>query len=112
MTREEIAEVVAVTVRELGKTGYLRRFDDVAYSRISNRLYDYYTGQSEDKDLADAIDQIKGHYYFSILPQYYKDRLTIDWIAESYHCDAMTIKRNKKQLCLRIWNILDEKGAI
>ena len=112
MTREEIAEVVAATVRELGKTGYLRRFDDVAYSRISNRLYDYYTSQSEDKALEDAIDQIKGHYYFSILPQYYKDRLTIDWIAESYHCDAMTIKRNKKQLCLRIWNILDEKGAI
>lgn len=106
MTKDEVKEVVADTVAELRKTGLIRRYDDVAYSEISSRLYAHYKDQAKDAELADALEKIKTDEYFDIIPQYFQQKLTVDWIAEAYRCDFSTISRNKKRLCLRLFNLL------
>lgn len=104
--REIIKSTVIETVLELRKNGLLKRSDDVAYAEISERLYEYYQKPEYDEQMAEALEKIKGDYYFDILPQYYKSKITIDWIADAYHCEVSTISRNKKRLCMRLFRLL------
>lgn len=104
--REVIDEAVAATIRELRKNGYLRRYDEVACSEISIRLHNYYRDPAADPAVKDALDAIKADPYFDIIPQYYQQKLTLDWIAEGYHCEFTTISRNKKRLCLKLYDLL------
>jgi len=110
MSDDEINDLVRRTVKEtvmeLRKHGLLKRADDVAYSEISNRLYEFYENPDLDRKLGEALDKIRGDYYFDIIPQYYRHKVTIDWIAEGYHCETSTITRNKKRLCLRLYSLV------
>lgn len=101
-----IEQTVVDTVRELRRTGMIRRYDDIAYSQISSRLYDYYKDPEKDPEMGSALEKIKGDEYFDILPMYYQQRITVDWIAESYRCKYQTVGRNKKRLCLRLHSLL------
>lgn len=107
---ELIRAAVVETIRTLRKSGLLRRYDDVAYSEISGRLYAYYRDPSKDPALREALDKIKTDPYYDILPQFYQQKLTIDWIAEGFRCEFITISRNKKRLCLKIHDILEAKA--
>ena len=102
----EITEVVKDTVKEMRQNGLLKRSDDVAYSEVSNRLYEYYRNPEKDPEVGAALEKIKGDFYTSSLADYYRDHLSLDVIAEAYHCDLTTIKRNKKRLCLRLYQLL------
>lgn len=101
-----IAETVRETVREMKHSGLLKRADDVAYSEISNRLYQYYEDRENDPEMGAALEKIRGDYYAGVLEMYYRQKLALDWIAESYHCELTTISRNKKRLCLRLFQLL------
>ncbi len=103
MTENEVKVIVKATIKELRKSGYLKRSDDIAYSEISARLFDYFKHPDSDPDIATALNGIKGDHYYKIIPMYYRDRVTIDWIAEEFNCEISTITRNKKRLCLRIY---------
>ena len=107
LTEETVKEIVKTTVRELRKNGLLKRGDDVAYSEISERLFEYYQNPERDSEMAEALERIKSDYYFEIIPKYYSEKYTIDWIAEEFQCEISTVTRNKKRLCLRLFNMLD-----
>ena len=103
LTEKEVQNIVKATINELRKGGYLKRSDDIAYSEISARLFDYFRNPVNDPDIGNALERIKGDRYFKIITMYYRDRYTIDWIAEDFNCEISTITRNKKRLCLRIY---------
>lgn len=103
--RELVAGAVKETIQELRRNGLLKRSDDVAYAEISERLFEYYRNPARDEAMKTALEKIKVDYYYNIIPQYYRNKMTIDWIAEDYHCEISTIARNKKRLCLRLYNL-------
>lgn len=103
LTEKEVKIIVKATINELKRSGYLKRSDDIAYSEISARLFDYFKHPEDDPDIGNALEGIKGDQYFKIITMYYRDRFTIDWIAEEFNCEISTITRNKKRLCLRIY---------
>lgn len=104
--REIIVKTVEETVREMRREGLLKRADDVAYNQIGQRLYEYYREPERDKEMQAALEKIRGDYYAASLADYYRDHLSLDVIAEAYHCDLTTIKRAKKRLCLQLYQIL------
>ena len=106
--RELVRGAVKETIKELRRGGLLKRSDDVAYAEISERLFEYYQHPKRDTAMGEALKKIESDYYFEIVPQYYRSKVTIDWIAEGYHCEVSTITRNKKRLCLRLYSILNE----
>ena len=106
LIQELVKGTVVETVKELRKNGLLKRSDDVAYSEISERLFEYYRNPDRDKAMTEALAKIEGDYYFEILPQFYRSKVTIDWIAEGYHCEVSTITRNKRRLCLKLFRLL------
>lgn len=108
LTRNEIREIVIDTVKELRNSGLLRRQDDVAYAEMAARLFQYYLEPLLDRSMGEALQEIKQDYYFSILPEYYGKRTTIETIAEEYGCEISTITRNKKRLCLHLYQMLNE----
>jgi hypothetical protein len=107
MTEKElqdvIRETVAETIRNLRKSGMLKRSDDVAYSEIGGRLYDYYKDPEAFPEMAAAVHKIRNDPYFAIIPQYYGNRVSIEALAGMYGCEISTISRNKKRLALKIY---------
>lgn len=106
ITEEKIRSIVKSTVREMMKTGMLKRADDVAYSETSSRLFEYFRAPERDHQLEAALDKIRDDYYYSIIPNYYGKSYTIDQLAEMYECEISTITRNKKRLCLKLYLML------
>lgn len=106
LTEERIKEIVKDTVLEMRRNGLLRRADDVAYSEISSQLFEYYKDPDAYPELQPILEIIKGDMYFDILPFYYRERYTIDVIAEVFGCEISTVTRNKKRLCLKVYNAL------
>lgn len=104
LDEKAVIMIVKETVKELRKTGYLKRSDDIAYSEISSRLFEYFKKPDSDPAVGIALENVKGDQYFKIIPMYYRDRVTIDWIAEEFNCEISTITRNKKRLCLKIYH--------
>lgn len=99
-----IRKIVRETIAELKQTKMLRRADDVAYSEISSKLFEYYKGGTDDETLISTILRgLEKDEYFSILPMYYQQHITIDRIAELFDCEISTITRNKKRLCLAVY---------
>ena len=105
--QELVKGTVKETVKELRKNGLLKRSDDVAYSEISERLFEYYRNPDRDEAMTEALSKVKSDYYFEIIPQYYSKKVTIDWIAEEFQCEISTITRNKKRLCLRLFQLVN-----
>ena len=102
----EITEVVKDTVKEMRQNGLLKRSDDVAYSEVSNRLYEYDRNPDRDPEVGAAREKIRGDYYEDIIPFYYRDKTSLDWLAEKFSCELSTITRNKKRLCLKVFQLL------
>ena len=91
------------TISRYKKDGLLKELDIVAYSSISTLLFDYYSLNMEDDNISQAIDECKKYSYFDIIPLYYQKGYTNEDIAEYYGVDVSTVVRNKKKLCLRIY---------
>lgn len=108
LTREAVRQIVIDTVKELRNNGLLRRQDDVAYAEMAVRLFNYFKEPEHDEALGKALEQMKGDYYYTILPEYYRERHTIEMIADEYGCEVSTVTRNKKRLCLQLYLELSE----
>ena len=78
---------------------------DAKYARINSMLFNYYENKRE-KSLRDAIRSVDCDPYMDIIVFYYRDRMKIEQIAESYKVDTSTIVRNKRRLCLAIYDSL------
>ena len=106
MSDDEIKKVVRLTVKELKREGLLRDLDDVIYAEMSERLTRFFEGKP-DIDMGRALQAISGDGYFEIIPLYYQNGMTTEAISKHIGADISTINRNRKRLCVKLYNLID-----
>lgn len=102
----EVKRIVALTIYELQQRNILQGFEIAAYKEISNRLHSFFNLDVPDDDLQSALDKLKRDKYFHVLWMFYRDGYTVEEIAERLNVDVRTVSRNKKRLCLQIYETL------
>ena len=105
MTPEEIRQVVRITLEELDqrKGNY-----DVANIKIGGELRAFFNGElSCNGNVFHALQHIQDDPYIDIIYSHYRDGLTLEAIADLLGKDVSTIKRNKKRLILKIYELLE-----
>lgn len=106
MTPEEIREVVKITLDELSSRKQYKPLNYAAIlQEIDQRLYKYFSGK-RDAELRQVLNRISDDPYMDIIYLQYRDRKTLEWIAEIMDKDTSTIKRNKKRLIMIIYEAL------
>lgn len=108
MPEDEIKRLIEQTVKDaisqFKKAGILKDSDNVAYSDASQMIASFYAAGQKDQSIAYAISGQRFDPYFKIIPLYFKDKKTVEAIAEELEVDITTVFRNKKRLCLAIYN--------
>lgn len=106
MERETLRQLIRDTIIELQRGGMLKSMDDIAYTEAVAILREYFT--EDTRDTADgvtaALQAVSADKYYKILPMYFGQEQTIEEIAERLDVDVSTIVRNKKRLCLAVYN--------
>ena len=82
----------------------MKESNSAAYSDATDILTNYYKSNEKDNKITYAIQGIRFDPYFRIIPMCFEQELTIEKIAEELNVDTSTIVRNKKRLCLSIYN--------
>lgn len=110
MTDEEvkiyIKQTVEETITECKKKGLLKFDEYAAYKEVSSRLKKFYKTNQKDKALKSALKSIQLDPYYKMILMHYRDGDTLEYIAEKMECDYTTIMRNKKRLCLELYEEL------
>lgn len=108
MTDEEIRGYIDIaikrSIREYKKSGLLKDSDNAAYSDISQILHGYYKAAEKDTVVTYALQGIRFDPYFRIIPLYYDTGKKVEEIAAEIGVDVSTVVRNKKRLCLEIYD--------
>lgn len=108
MTDNEIQKLIELTVKksisEYKKNGLLKDSENVAYNDASAILIDYFRSDKKNTSITYAIHGLRFDPYARIIPMYYEEGKTIECIAEELGVDVSTVVRNKKRLCLAIYN--------
>lgn len=106
MTEENVKQIVKDTIEELLGKSMIKYSDLIIYEKMSDRLREYYkTGN--DPDLAHALDRLKDHPHIQLIEDYYKYNYTLEAIANDYGVEVRTISRRKKNLCIKIYKIIE-----
>ena len=108
MTPEQIREVVGATLDELIKRRLIKT-DTYPYilREVDKRLYDFFQGRGDGNEINTILPRLDDDPYIDVIYLQYRERKTIEWIAEHLEKDVSTIKRNKKRLILSIYNMLN-----
>ena len=107
MDKQEVKEIIEMTVKELKNQHMLKETSDAIYIDVSERLTKYYRSGESDPLIKAALEEFKDDMYIDILYLYYRDNMTIERIAEELTVDISTVTRNKKRLCLSLYNLLE-----
>lgn len=105
MTQDQIREIVKMTIDELDQRHMLRDPYQSVLRVVDKRLYGFFNG-SKDSGISSALRQLSDDPYIDIIYLQYRDRQTIEKIAEYYIKDASTVKRNKKRLIKAIYEMM------
>lgn len=101
---QKIEFIVNRTVEELQRRGMLKSSDEIIYNDASRLIEEYYQHGASENSITYAIQAQRFDPYFSVIPLYFKEGKTLEAIAEALGVDVSTIVRNKKRLCLAIYN--------
>ena len=111
MTTHEVESIIERTVRkavsELKSAGFIKKESELIYKESSKRLTRYFEGE-DDPEIERVLEDLKRDFYFEIIPLFYGQELTIEAIARHFNVDASTVTRNKKRLCIEIYEMLGE----
>lgn len=102
--KEFIKEIVRQTVEELKRSGILKNDTALSYAEITSVLSAYYNDGEADPVIRTALKDLENDTYYKIIPLYFSYNYTIEKIAEVFDVEVSTIYRNKKRLCLAIYN--------
>ena len=107
-TDEEIKKYIDLAVKrsikEYKRSGMLKGSDNAIYTDIAELLANYYKNGQAEANITYAIQGQRFDPYYLIIPLYYGEGKTIESIAEKLGVDVSTVVRNKKRLCLAIYN--------
>lgn len=101
--KDLIKETVDECIKELSKRHMIQDDDTAAYSDVSNLLMDYYKNGKKDNALTYTIYSKRFDPYFRIIPMFYEEGRTLEDIKNTLGVDISTVVRNKKRLCLEIY---------
>lgn len=108
MTDEEIKAYIDTairrTVEEYKRAGLLVDGRGAAYSDAAEMLERYFADGKTNNAITYAMQAIRFDPYFRVLELYFEKRQTNEAIAELMGVDLSTIVRNKRRLCLKIYN--------
>lgn len=109
MTQEQVREVVKITIDELIKAKFINTDSYQAIlKQVEPTLNGFFKGTYKDCISIDNIlRQLSDDQYIDIIYLHYRDGKTLEWIAEYYSVDVSTIKRNKKRLICKIYELLE-----
>lgn len=106
MTPEEIRQIVRITLDELDhrKLNYT-----VVHKKVSDELRTFFndTKAPVNKAVFYSLKQLSDDPYIDVIYSHYRDGLTLEEIADLMDKDVSTIKRNKKRLILKIYELLE-----
>lgn len=109
MTPEQIREVVKITLDELTQRK-LMEVNKINYSAmlqvVDKYLYSFFSNRSKG-GVGHILNQLSDDAYIDIIFLQYRDGKTLEWIAEYLGVDVSTIKRNKKRLISKIYELLE-----
>lgn len=107
MNDEEIRDYINLTIRktlgEIKKSGLMRDSSNVLYAEATELLSNYYSAGKSEASITYAIQSIRFDPYYRIIPLYFEKCYKLEAIAEELGVDISTIVRNKKRLCLEIY---------
>lgn len=117
MTDKKIEAIIEKSVqrafKELKDKGALKSQTELIYKDMSKILRCYYRdvddSGSGDAAIKNAIDQLADDRFHTIIPEYYGMGFTLEELANKWHCDISTITRNKKRLCIEIYELMEEE---
>jgi DNA-directed RNA polymerase specialized sigma24 family protein len=106
MTPEQIREIVKITLDELTNRKLIKDDYQSVLRVVEKKLRGYFNGN--DKAVGSALRTLSDDPYIDIIYLHYRDDLTLENIAEYYDKEVSTIKRNKKRLIYKIYDLLEE----
>ena len=110
MTPEQIREVVKMTLDELTQRKLLE-VNKINYSAmlqvVDKYLYGFFSSKSSKSGVGHVLNQLSDDPYIDIIFLHYRDGKTLEWVAEILGVDVSTVKRNKKRLVLKIYELLE-----
>lgn len=108
MTDKEIKAYIDMTARKIAeeykRQGLLTGSRSAAYSDAAELLTAYFAEGKKDSAITYAIQGLRFDPYFRIIPLYYEQGRTNESIAEELGVDTSTVVRNKRRLCLLIYD--------
>ena len=108
MTPAEIREVVKMTLDELTQRKLIKTDNyQTILQVVEPKLYDYFNGKGEGNGISGVLYRFMDDEYIDIIYAIYRDGNTQEWIAEYLGVDVSTIKRNKKRLIIKIYELLE-----
>lgn len=108
MTPEEVKEVVSITLDELiaRKLINTEKYQYILQV-MDKKLYAFFSNKSDSANVRYALRQLSDDPYIDVIYLQYRDRKTLERIAEYMDKDISTVKRNKKRLIIQIYNLLE-----
>ena len=109
MTPEQIREIVKMTIDELTQRKLLE-VNKINYSamlqEVDKCLYNFFSSRSSN-GMGYILNRLSDDPYIDIIFLQYRDAKTLEWIAEYLGVDVSTVKRNKKRLITKIYELLE-----
>ena len=107
MTPEQIREIVKITLDELTARKLIKDDYPVILKVVEGKLRAFFNDTGDSKGVSYALNQLADDPYIDIIFLQYRDESTLEWIAEAMDREVSTIKRNKKRLIKRIYELLE-----
>lgn len=108
MTDDQIKSYIDLavkkTIKEYKRNGILKESDSAVYADASEIISSYYKQGKKEASVTYAIQNQRFDPYFRIIAMYFDEGRTVEKIAEELGVDVSTVVRNKKRLCLAIYN--------
>lgn len=110
MTQEQVREIVKITIDELTKAKLLQTDNyQAVLKQVEPKLSNFFGSKSCNvTNIYHAIKNLSDDPYIDIIYLQYRDGKTLEWIAEYFKVDVSTIKRNKKRLIYKIYELLED----
>lgn len=105
---ELIKATIQETIAELKRAGLLKSVSDQAYKDAQEAIRVYYADGKTDERMTEILRSIRGDRYAKIIPLYFFYGYTIEEIAEALDVETSTVSRNKKRLCMKVYNLLEK----
>lgn len=109
-TNKEITDLIQKTTRETIRQmlaeGLIDR-DRFAYRLASDELTRFFQDGAKDERLRGILHELRSDEYIKIITLFFENGYTIEHIAEVFDVDPTTISRNKKRLCLAIYDAIE-----